>query len=347
MNSKNCSLLLRCAAVVAGAGVISAPARSEAATRGTVSCVVPNMWKQDPQVDVPGLTPTSALFEPAQQEPASYYAQTPSITATPWTVEYRGTGYDRMRGAAKARVAALGVLWSVDPSELGMSAQQAVSALLQAGAVVARRGTDGTVFFRARGGEAQRIADSVSSKYRTGAARQPATAANMQANTFQASAGPRPGTAKLAFSSGMNTEVAMLRLEGRMSGSPAAFIDHLPSGNITIMPFGTSFVVHVPPSDFELIKDFVADQGNNVLLVGATGEAQAGAEVGSGIRSCGGNVLADRFPTPTVSSKSAGSLVVNVEGQALRVNAGDTVLVVQTPAWGSGLEVALMRFGMA
>jgi hypothetical protein len=168
-----------------------------------------------------------------------------------------------------------------------------------------------------------------------------------QINTFEASAGPRPGTANLAFSSGMNTEVAMLRLEGRLSGSPAAFIDHLPSGNITIMPFGTSFVVHVPPSDFELIKDFVADQGNNILLVGSTGEAQAGAEVGSGIRSCGGNVLADRFPTPKVSTKSANSLIVNVEGQALRVNAGDTVLVVQTPAWGTGLEVALMRFGMA
>src|SRR3546814_3319282 len=67
-----------------------------------------------------------------------------------------------MRGAARARVAALGVLWSVDPSELGISAPQAVSELLQAGAVIARRDSDGSVYFRALGNDAQRIADLVS-----------------------------------------------------------------------------------------------------------------------------------------------------------------------------------------
>src|SRR3546814_339782 len=97
----------------------------------------------------------------------------------------------------------------------------------------------------------------------------------------------------------------------------------------------------------DLIRDFVADQGNNILLVGATGETAAGLEVGSGIRACGGNVLADRFPTPKIAAKTTGSMIVDVEGQALRVNAGDTVLVVQKPAWGRGLEVALMRFGTA
>src|SRR3546814_15126181 len=78
-----------------------------------------------------------------------------------------------------------------------------------------------------------------------------------------------------------------------------------------------------------LIRDFVADQGNNILLVGATGETAAGLEVGSGIRACGGNVLADRFPTPTIASKTTGSMIVAVAGQALRVNAGVTVPVVQ------------------
>src|SRR3546814_16004489 len=96
-----------------------------------------------------------------------------------------------------------------------------------------------------------------------------------------------------------------------------------------------------------LIRDFVADQGNNILLVGATGETAAGLEVGSGIRACGGNVLADRFPTPKIAAKTTGSMIVDVEGQALRVNAGDTVLVVQKPAWGRGLAGALMRFGTA
>jgi hypothetical protein len=305
------------------------------------------MWKQDPQVDVQNLSPSSGMFVAAQQEPASRFASAPASNSNAWTVAYKGTGYDRMRGAARARVAALGVLWSVEPADLGISATQAVSELLQAGAVVARRAADGTVYFRARGNDAQRIADIVSSKYASGASRSRVASFERPSKSILASAGPRPGTAKLSFASGMNTEVAMLRLEGRLSDSPAAFIDHLPAGNITILPFGTSFVIHVPPSDFDLIRDFVADQGNNVLLVGATGETQAGTEVGSGIRACGGNVLADRFPTPKVAAKSAGSMVVDVEGQALRVNAGDTVLVVQTPAWGRGLEVALMRFGTA
>src|SRR3546814_9873628 len=100
-------------------------------------------------------------------------------------------------------------------------------------------------------------------------------------------------------------------------------------------------------TDFDLIRDFVADQGNNILLVGATGETAAGLEVGSGIRACGGNVLADRFPTPKIAAKTTGSMIVDVEGQALRVNAGDTVLEVPKTARGRGLEVAFLRFGTA
>src|SRR3546814_6957469 len=105
------------------------------------------------------------LFAPTQQEPASRFAPAAPTFSKVWAVAYKGTGYDRMRGAARARVAALGVLWSVDPSELGISAPQAVSELLQAGAVIARRDSDGSVYFRALGNDAQRIADLVSSKY--------------------------------------------------------------------------------------------------------------------------------------------------------------------------------------
>src|SRR3546814_9546028 len=84
------------------------------------------------------------LFAPTQQEPASRFAPAAPTFSKVWAVAYKGTGYDRMRGAARARVAALGVLWSVDPSELGISAPQAVSELLQAGAVIARRDSDGS-----------------------------------------------------------------------------------------------------------------------------------------------------------------------------------------------------------
>src|SRR3546814_9462570 len=84
------------------------------------------------------------LFAPTQQEPASRFAPAAPTFSKVWAVAYKGTGYDRMRGAARARVAALGVLWSVDPSELGISAPQAVSELLQAGAVIAGRSEEHT-----------------------------------------------------------------------------------------------------------------------------------------------------------------------------------------------------------
>src|SRR3546814_7000682 len=67
-----------------------------------------------------------------------------------------------------------------------------------------------------RSNDAQRIADLVSSKYSRAATQEGSFASDRPSNSFSASAGPRPGTAKLAFSSGMNTEVAMLRLEGRL-----------------------------------------------------------------------------------------------------------------------------------
>src|SRR3546814_20015038 len=103
MQSKSSSLLLRCAVVVVGAGAISAPVRADAAP-GTVSCVVPNMWKQDPQVDVQNLQPSSGLFAPTQQEPASRFAPAAPTFSKVWAVAYKGTGYDRMRRSEERRV---------------------------------------------------------------------------------------------------------------------------------------------------------------------------------------------------------------------------------------------------
>src|SRR3546814_2071852 len=102
--------------------------------------------------------------------------------------------------------------------------------------------------------DAQRMSELDRWKYSRATTQEGSFALDRPSNSFSASAGPRPGTAKLAFSRGMNTEVAMLRLEGRLSDSPAAFIEHFPAGNITILPFGTSFVIHVPPPDFDQIE---------------------------------------------------------------------------------------------
>lgn len=347
MKPKICSLFLRCAVGAFGAGAIATPVVSAPMRATAVSCVVPNMWKQEPSVDIANLQGPRTMFDPAVREPSSVYGAAVPSASSEWAVKYKGTGYDRMRGAARDRVASFGVLWTVEPDELGISSQKAISELLSAGAVVARPDDDGTVYFRARKGEAQGIADRVASKFpkKLGFERPLNQRSNAGASVIHASAGPQPGTAKLAFSGGMTTEVAMLRMEGRLSSSPSAFIDHLPSANVTIYPFGTSFVVHVPPRDFDVVRDFLADQGNSILLVGATGDVEPGLQVGSGIRACGGNVLADRFPTPKVIGKSPTTMDVDVEGQPMRVQAGDMVLVVQTPAWGRGLEVALMRFG--
>src|SRR5690606_28462308 len=139
-------------------------------------------------------------------------------------------------------------------------------------------------------------------------------------------------------------DVAMLRLEGRLSRSPLQLIEFIPAG-MTVMSFGTSFVVHVTAAGFPALRDYIEQEGNSVLLVGASGPVQRGAESGRLIRYCGGNFLADRFPTPVVSSLAGPTASIDVEGQSLSVADGDTVLVVQKPLYGRGLEIAVMRFG--
>src|SRR3546814_13574038 len=83
------------------------------------------------------------------------------------------------------------VLWSVAPSELGISAPQAVSELLQAGAVIARRDSDGSVYFRALGNDAQRIAHLVSSKYSREATQEGRFASDQPSTSFSAKSSAR------------------------------------------------------------------------------------------------------------------------------------------------------------
>jgi hypothetical protein len=136
----------------------------------------------------------------------------------------------------------------------------------------------------------------------------------------------------------------MLRLEGRSAQSAVSFIEQLPSSGMTVYPYGTSFVVHVPPASLEALRDYLQEQGSSIVLVGAAGPLSQGRGIGSVIRSCGATVLADRFPTPPVHSASSDAATVNIEGQYISVAEGDIALVVQQPAWGQGLEVAFIRF---
>ena len=234
-----------------------------------------------------------------------------------------------MSGAAKARVLRYGVLWWVNPSDLGVSPDKAISALLKAGAVISRPEGDGRVYFRARESEAESIAQA---------------AAESLGGARMAGA----GAPRLLMSDqpdySLDADIAMLRVEGRLSRSPLQFIEYIPAG-MTVLPFGTSFVVHVDADGFGLLRDYMEDEGNSVLLVGANGPVRVGDEAGRAIRYCGGSALSNRFPTPVVTSNASGAVTIDVEGQKLRIVRGDSLLVVQRPLYGLGLEVAVLRFG--
>ncbi|QAY80491.1 hypothetical protein [Sphingosinicella sp. BN140058] len=287
-----------------------------------------------------------SMFQHEVPEPAVRYAVASGSDVDGWKPKYKGTGADRLRGLNRQRVLRGGVLWIVDHRALGVSAEEAVKALMRAGATIARRDASGGVVFRAKAGVAEKIAQTAAGHLnRSADSSYDGHMRNALIETgFSAQRGRVAGTAQLAFRDGLAAEVAMFRVEGRQASSPAAFIDNLPSSNMIVMPFGTSFVVHVSAIEVELLRNYMEDQGNSVLLVGASGELQAGAQVGQAIRACGGGALADRFPTPDVMAKGSASARINVEGQALDVSAGDIVLVVQQPVWGSGLEVAFMKF---
>lgn len=339
-----------CAAVVATLALTSSLASANSFGHAEVSCAVPEIWSNaDVAVTRPfgeaeadqsasRLSPLEAAYPQAVFERPMPQS---GVSTEMWPVAYKSTGADRLKGAAKARILSFGVLWWVDPRSLGVTEKQAIGALLRSGAVIARPEGDGRVYFRARKEHALEVARKAAeilghggrsvALVEPGAGSASGQAADMAARLRQAPAR-------------LMADVVMLRVEGRMSRSPIQFIDYVPFGSMTILPFGTSFVVHVPPMDLTAMRDYMDMEGNKVVLVGASAPVVAGREVGRGIRFCGGVALSQRFPTPVVSSATGHTATVEVEGQTMRVTEGDTLLIVQSPPYGRGLEVALMKF---
>lgn len=303
MNLDFRALPWRClfAAVGAAAGAASADAAQ------SVSCATPDAWSGAPRVSQVALRTAAA---PADVR----------VSARTWSPVYRGDGVGRLHGATKARVLRYGVLWTVDPSDLGVSSREAVSALIRAGAAIARADGEGKVYFRARRSDYERVA---------------ARAASMLGST-----GTVVRTA--AIHSGLGADVAMMRVEGRASADPVQFIDSLPGG-MEILPFGTSFVVRVPASQVESMWNALDEEGRRILLVGASSGMVPGAQAAQAIGSCGGAALMGRFPTPSVVRVSDAAAVFEVESQRVEARRGDVLLVVQAPPYGRGIEVALIR----
>ncbi len=322
----------RCAALALALGVAS-PVVGGVQGHAQVECIVNDFWADRVKTyNVP--------YQASTQTRSGSFGRMvqPIPQQSVLRVVYKSTGADRLRGAAKRRVLRYGVLWLVDPAALGVNEQQAISALLRAGAIISRPNGDGRVYFRARKRDAEKLA-----------ARAAALLGQRGMSTrLETTYSPRAASAPQPLYRNarglINADVAMMRVEGRLSRSPLQFIEYIPAG-MTVMPYGTSFLVHVRPNEYNSLRSYIEQEGNSVLLVGARSEVVTGDEATGSVRSCGGRAVARRFPTPVVSFASTDFAMIDVEGQRLRVSEGDTVLVVQQPRWGRGLEIAVMRFG--
>jgi len=311
--------------------------------QGMVTCATPDMWtgKEHISAVAPLLSQPSEMAAPPSTIEISSEVGSGLETGRErktWAPEYKGTGADRLQGADRARVMSYGVLWLVDPRELGVSEAAAISALLRSGAKIARSEGDGRVYFRAleknKDGVAQRAAKLL------GGTLASSPRVSMAVTKKPAGAFQNP-TSLASFTLGV--DVAMLRLEGRVSDDPISFIETLPGG-MSVMPFGTSFVVHVPAVRARDLWDSLDSEGRRILLVGASSEVKEGSQVSQAIKYCGGSALMRRFPTPKVLRSTMDNALLEVEGQNLLANEGDLVMVLQAPAWGRGIEVAMMRF---
>ena len=297
-----------------------------------ISCATPDMWT--------GEARTSMVVSKGRGDDGSYTPPPVQISyadaneAQIWSPVFKSDGASRLRGAARARVLSYGVLWLVDPAAIGATEAQAISALLRSGAVIARREGDGRVYFRAREADYQGIAARAATLLGVSGKSEPRKARSSMARAVP-----------VAMNMGaLGVDVAMMRMEGRYSSNPIEFIENMPGG-MSVMPFGTSYVVHVPSSLVNSMWDALDSEGRRVLLVGASSPLLQGSQASQAIQYCGGSALMRRFPTPSVVGQNGAQAVLEIESQRMSVTSGDIVLVVQAPPYGRGIEIALMRFG--
>lgn len=314
---------------------VAAEKKSDRTPRaGEIVCATPDMWTGAARISrvQPMVSPSktysgmdvgySALVQ--DSVPSGGVSQDESTQVSDRTAEWRsvywGPGLGSSKGAARARIARKGVLWGVDPAEIGLDQKQAGAALLRAGASMVFYRKDGKVVYRA-----------------------PATTRRAIADRAAAGSGrPHSRTGSSAGSSSVGLDVAMMRVEAGYSSDPLSFIDALPEG-MFVYPYGTGFVVHVPRDRVEAMWNAVDGEGRRVLLVGASGAPSIGTPAASNVLACGGTALSRRFPTPKVLHAERAGVMLDLGSQRMSAGTGDVVMVVQSPPYGRGMEMALIR----
>jgi hypothetical protein len=299
---------------------------------GVVTCATPDVWTGSARLSevmpVDGgsirvAKRTDTVWRTGASvgtEEASESTAVPTIRTT-----WRSDGVRGLRGRARLLAQRRGQLWNVDARTYPVGHREMVEILLKAGASGVSRDRRG-VYFRARAADRERIVDRAE---RIIADR--ASGSNPSRYDANPTSAPTP-----------SFDVAMLRMQGRWSADPIQFVEALPAG-VSIYPYGTSFVAHVPASMVDGMWDQIDMEGERVLLVGASSRPVMNADAAQAVRFCGGAALMGRFPTPTVVGRDSGALILDAEAQRFRVPVGDVVMVVQAPTFGRGIEVALMR----
>jgi hypothetical protein len=249
-----------------------------------------------------------------------------SVSVPSIRTSFRNDGAWGLRGRARTWAQRRGPLWNVDARTYPVGQREMVQILLKAGASAASRDGRG-VYFRARAADR----DAIVGRAELIIAQRAAGIASTSRYEANPTSSPIP-----------SFDVAMLRMQGRWSSDPIQFVEALPAG-VSIYTYGTSFVAHVPARMVDGMWDQIDMEGERVLLVGASSRPVLNADAAQAVRFCGGSALMGRFPTPTVISRDSSGLLLEAEGQRIRVPVGDVVMVVQTPPTGRGIEVALMR----
>src|SRR5262249_54943564 len=90
--------------VLVAFAIAGAPTTANAAAIGDTSCSIRDVWANE-KVRVQSGYPRAEIAE---------VSRSASVPAGTWSVSYKGDGVGRLRGAVRARVLRLGVLWRVD-----------------------------------------------------------------------------------------------------------------------------------------------------------------------------------------------------------------------------------------